>query len=81
MSKPVLVFHQVDEEMRQELAKLKLVVDKEKGGKGTAKVEKLLQKDLPGRGQVMLITLCVFISLYRKRKELKVARRRKRKKI
>lgn len=41
MSNPVWVFHQVDEEMRQELAKLKLVVDKEKGGKGTAKVEKL----------------------------------------
>lgn len=63
MSNPAWVFHlcwchQVDEEMRQELAKLKLVVDKEKGGKGTAKVEKLLQKDLPGRGQVMLITLC-----------------------
>ncbi|XP_029684645.1 dynein regulatory complex protein 11 isoform X2 [Takifugu rubripes] len=31
---------QVDEEMRQELAKLKLVVDKEKGGKGTAKKKK-----------------------------------------
>lgn len=58
MSNPVRVFHQVDEEMRQELAKLKQVVDKEKAGKGTAKVEKPLQKDLHGRGQVMLITLC-----------------------
>lgn len=53
------MFRQVDEEMRQELAKLKLVVDKEKGGKGAAKVEKLLQKDLPGGGQVMVITVCV----------------------
>lgn len=37
--------------MRQELAQLKLVVDKDKGGKGNAKVENNLQKDLPDRGK------------------------------
>lgn len=58
--------HQVDEEMRQELAQLKLVVDKDKGGKGNAKVENNLQKDLPDRGKRSL-SVCVSISLQKKK--------------
>lgn len=75
------MFRQVDEEMRQELAKLKLVVDKEKGGKGAAKVEMLLQKDLPGGGQVMVITVCVCVHFtLQKKKGAKSGKKKKKEK-
>lgn len=65
--------------MRQELAQLKLVVDKDKGGKGNAKVGNVLTGGCTST--VCVCEVCVSISLDRKRKELKVARRRKRRKI
>lgn len=81
MSNPLRLLHQVDEEMRQELAKLKLVVDKEKGGKGTAKVEQLFQRDLPGGGQIMLITLCVDVHFtLQKKKGAKSGKKKKKEK-
>lgn len=44
---PLLVYLQVDEEMRRELAELKLVVDKEKSGKGNLVGREHFYKDLP----------------------------------
>lgn len=77
---PLLVYLQVDEEMRRELAELKLVVDKEKSGKGNLVGREHFYKDLPVNVDER-VRVCLSISLHRKRKELKVARKRKRRKI